>query len=364
MRRTFAIARREFRTMMREKSFILVLIFEILLVSSSAFLSTGYGVMTSPESSDLLKGSRNIISVGLVTDSKREFAQPLQKAGIAYYNYLSLSAAEGDFQSGLLDAIIIGSVDLRKDPSVITVYLPDNTPKIGLIRLSLKRFFLDVEERLRNVKLLVYAPDLKILGTSDFSDSSPAQNFEVFMVFTIPLLFFMPVIMGGSLIIDGLTEELESGRILNLLAAPLSDASIVAGKCIGCLAVTLPHCLIWIIVLAFTPYGILNPLGMFLAYSLYCSLFILLGAAISIWVKRNRPAQMAYTLIAVVAISLMSPSANGSQLLITSSPSYVYTSLALGAGVAEHWMQLLLAALAEAGLAILIMRQARRISAP
>ena len=143
MRKLKAIVSREFITMMKEKSFMLVLIFEILLVTSSAFLSVGYDVLTSPESSNLFKQSRNVIYVGVVTESVREFALPLKNAGVTYFYYSTLVDAEIDFQSGYLDAIIIGNLNLRPQPSVLTVYLPKNSPKAGLTKLLLKRFFVN-----------------------------------------------------------------------------------------------------------------------------------------------------------------------------------------------------------------------------
>jgi len=361
MRGELIIARREFRTMMREKGFALVLIFEALLVSSSAFLSIGYGILTSPESSDFLQGTRNVIAVGLVTESKREFAAPLQKAGIAYYNYQTLSAAEKDFQAGLLDAILIGSVDLRSEPSVITVYLPSNTPKTGIIKLMLKRFFLSVEEKLRDVKMLVYTPQLRLLRFEDAGGFADSQNFEVFMVFTVPLLFFMPAVMAGSLIIDSLTEELESGRILNLLTAPIPESSLVAGKCIGSLAVTIPHCIIWLAVLSFTDYGPKNPVGIIAAFTLYTVFFILAGAIISLGFKRNRPSQMAYTLLSVAAITLMSPEANVSPALIHFSPARIFTGFALGDGIKDYILPLVAVGAANAFAYILLRKRSAKI---
>jgi ABC-2 type transport system permease protein len=364
MRKAGIIAGRELRTMMREKSFIIVLIFEALLVSSSAFLGVGYGILSSPESSDFLKGTRNVIYAGLVTDTKKEFALPLQGAGIAYYAYNNLSAAESDFNAGLLDAILIGGVDLRRDPSVMTVYLPSNTPKIGIIRLALKRFFLDVEERLRAVKMLVHTPDLKLIRYEDGASPPAAQNFEVFLVFTIPLLFFMPAIMAGSLIIDGLTEDMESGRLINLLAAPLDYATVVSGKCLGSLAATLPHCVIWLLVLSFTDYAPQSPIAMFLAFTLYSVFFILAGAIISLHFRRNRPSQMAFTLVSVGAIVLMSPSVNVEPALIRMSPAYLFTNMALGSGIADFAVQLLSVLALDTALFFALLKKSQALRNP
>ncbi len=333
------IAWREFKAMMREKSFALILVFEILLVSSSAFLSVGYNILTSPESSEFLEGMRNVVYVGLVTESRREFSQPLQRAGIAYFQYDSLLNAEDDLRSGVLDAVIIGDVDLRDEHNVITVYMPSNTPKMGLIRLSLKRFFLDVEERLRNVKMLIYTPDLELLEYEEAADTRTARHFEVFYIFTVPLLFFMPAIMAGSLMVDSLSEEFESKRILNLVTAPLKYKTIVYGKCLAAFAVTLPHCLIWLALLSFTDFKPHNPLGILAAFTLYTCFFIAAGAATALRVRGNRGSQMTYTVLAVASIALFSPSANAFPALLKFSPAHVLTNLALGAGTASMWWQ-------------------------
>lgn len=340
MRKWATIGLREFKMMMKEKSFIMVLIFEILLVSSSAFLSVGYGVITSPESSDLLKGARNVIYAGLVTNSRRELAVPLQQSGIAYFNYDSVTDAENDLRNGILDTVISGNLNLRVDPSVITVYLPTNTPKVGLTRLALKRFFLNVEDRLRRVKMAIYSPGLKLLTYDDTTNDADPANFEVFLIFTIPILFFMPTIMAGSLVIDSLTEDMESGRILNLLAAPISYTSLLAGKLAASFLATIPHCILWLIALSFTQYPLENPIGILLAFTVYTTFFIVAGALISLHFRKNRPSQMAYTLISVASIILLSPTVNFSRELILFSPAHVYTNLALGASITGFLPQL------------------------
>ena len=46
--RSMTIAKREMRSMLMEKSFVLIILLEFLLVSSSGLLSVGYVLFTSP----------------------------------------------------------------------------------------------------------------------------------------------------------------------------------------------------------------------------------------------------------------------------------------------------------------------------
>ncbi len=356
------IAWKETKTMMHEKSFIMVLVFEILLVSSSTFLAVGYDVLTSPESSSMLRGVRNFVVVGIVSDSKKEFGLPFKHAGITYFAYKDLESAEREFNKGVIDAIIIGNVDLTQDPSIITIYLPSNTPKIGLIRLSLKRFFLNIEDKLRAIKSMIYVPDLRFLAYSGPEKIGDARYFEVFYVFTIPLLFFMPTVMAGSLIIDSLSEEMESKRILNLMLAPLRSEAIVIGKCLGSLIVTIPHGLIWVIVLSFTYFKVENHLGVLFFFILYSVFFILSGAIISLFMRHNRQSQLAYTFIAIGAISLFSPSANMSDYFITFSPAYIITNIALGASIFAYGWQILTIITVNIALLIVLLKSSKRLS--
>jgi hypothetical protein len=111
---------------------------------------------------------------------------------------------------------------------------------------------------------------------------------------------------------------------------------------------------VWLAVLTYTTYRPLNPLGIFLAFSVYSVLFILCGGVLSLMFRRNRPAQMAYTLLSVGAVVLLSPAANANTILIRFSPSYIFTRLALGAGLMEFWWQLaILASLSVVAYALL-----------
>ena len=148
--------------------------------------------------------------------------------------------------------------------------------------------------------------------------------------------------MGGSLVIDSLTEDFESKRVLNLLSAPLRYWEIVIGKCAGSLAATIPHCIIWVVILSFTEHHVQNPLGIILFSILYSLFFILTGAALAIKLKKNRPAQMASTLVAVASIMLFSPKANAATWLIKSSPSYVFTRLAMGDAIWDFAWQMIM----------------------
>lgn len=329
--------------MMHEKSFILVLIFEILLVTSSAFLAVGYDVLTSAENSQLFSRTKNVIYVGVVTENVREFALPLQQSGITYFYYSGLTEAEQAFTAGYLDALIVGNLNLRPHPSVLTVYLPQNSPKVGLTRLLLKRFFSRIEGELRDVKMQIYTPKLELYNTREVGGSKTSSNFEVFMVFTLPILFFMPSVMGASLVIDSLTEEIESKRILNLLTAPISNRGIILGKCLGSLSVTLPHTIIWLILLTFTDFPPQNKIGILLFSTLYSLFFIFTGASCALYYRNNRQAQMASTVLAVATIMLFSPNANASESLIHFSPSYIFTNLALGMSCLSLYWQLAIA---------------------
>ena len=62
----WVIARRELKSMLKEKSLMLILLVELLLVILSGLLNVGYVLLTTPESSSELYNLNSFIYVGVV----------------------------------------------------------------------------------------------------------------------------------------------------------------------------------------------------------------------------------------------------------------------------------------------------------
>jgi|GEM_PF-2793896 len=328
--RSWAIASREISAMLAEKSFILIVLLELLLVSSSGLLSVGYVLLTSPESSTTLNDLSRLVYVGIVTQTPEDFSVELSRNKVHHTFYRSVDVAKKDFRQGLIDAIIIGDIDRGPPPSVIRVYLPDNSPKTALTKLALKKVFVSMEEDLRQDKLSAHAPGIELASYKIMNYKPQARYMEIYYIFTLPLLLFLPTVISGSLAIDSITQDLESKRMLNLILAPLKPAQIVFGKAIGSFALSIFQSVLWLSILSATFVSPKNHLWLMFLVGIYTVIFINAGSILALYLQKMRSSQILYTFFSMSAISLFSPFANLHPLLLYMSPSYMITRLAMG----------------------------------
>ena len=353
--RSHVIAFREVRAMLREKSFVLIILMELLLVSSSGLLSVGYVILTSPESSGMLSQLGRLVYVGVVTDTRLQFSDVLEEGNVHHTFYDSLDLARKDLREGLLDAVLAGDVGSDERPSTVTLYVPSNSPKAALTKLALKKVLVRLEDRLRERKVGLYAPGLEFTSYEIMRFKPQARYVEVYFIFTLPLLLFLPCVVSGSLVIDSITQDLESKRILNLVAAPLSSWELVLGKVLGSFLLTISQCVLWLAVLSLTFVSPVNHIPLILICTLYAVIFMNAGSILALRLKKMRSSQILYTFVSMTAISLFSPFANIHPLLLEFSPSYLITRIALGTPpTAFTWQLAILALLASASTAAVL----------
>ncbi|MBD3389121.1 MAG: ABC transporter permease subunit [Candidatus Altiarchaeales archaeon] len=360
--RSGVIARKEIRSMIRERSFALIILLELLLVSSSGLLSVGYVILTSPESSTMLSKASSLVYVGVVTDTRLQFESVLDEGRIHHTFYNDFALAEKDFKEGLIDAVFVGDIGTSEDPSVLKLYMPSNSPKTPLIKLSLKRVLVRLEDKLRDHKVGLYAPGLEFASYELMNYRPQARYVEIYFIFTIPLLLFLPCIVSGSLAIDSLTQDFESKRMLNLVSAPLSSAHIVFGKAFGAFFISIVQCLLWLAVLSFTFVSPKNHLPLTLFCSAYTIIFLNIGSLLALYLKRMKSSQIIYTFASMTAISLFSPFANIHPLLLEFSPSYLITRMALGTPPMAFAWQLSLVALLAVVTTLAVLASSHKVN--
>ncbi|MBU0762346.1 MAG: ABC transporter permease [Candidatus Altiarchaeota archaeon] len=324
------ITYRELKAMVSEKSFALIILLEFLLVTSSGLLSVGYVLLTSPESSNTANQLASLVYVGVVTDTPEIYYKAFSDTNVKYTFYSSYVVAKSDFKDGLIDTLLVGDISLGREPAVLQVYLPSNNPKTPLTKLALKKILTKLETEVRVEKVDEFASNVELADYKIMNYRLRGKHMEIYYVFTIPLLLFLPSVIAGSLSIDSITQDLESKRILNLLLAPLSYLDVVLGKILSALVISVVQAILWttIIDLFFVP--VENKLALISVTTLYTVFFMNCGAAIALHLKKMKNSQIFYTFFSMSAISLFSPFANLHPLLQQASPAYLLAKLSLG----------------------------------
>ena len=355
------IVKRELHSMLLEKSFLLIILLELLLVSSSGLLSAGYVLMTSPESSTTLNQLSRLVYVGVITNTQEPIMKVFTRENIHFTFYQSEQVALEDFKIGLIDAVIVGDVRNHEAPSILKVYIPSNSPKSDLTKLSLKKVFVGLENDLRGEKIKLYKPDVKFMPYSIMKYKKEAQYAEIYYIFTLPLLLFLPTVISGSLAIDSITQDFENKRMLNLIISPLTDVQIVYGKVFATLILSMVQCIVWLLILSLTNIQPSNHFWLLFACLLYTIVFMNCGAYLALVLKKMKAAQILYTFVSMSAISLFSPFANYHPLLLKLSPSHMFSAIALGADPLNFSLQFFVLIVFSVATTVLVVKTSKKI---
>ncbi|MBD3262277.1 MAG: hypothetical protein GF334_11545 [Candidatus Altiarchaeales archaeon] len=330
VRGVFVIAGQEVKNMMREKSLLLIVLLEVILLSSSSLISVGYDLMINPSQSSFGSALGGWVSLGVVTESEQEIRGVCRRTNIKCRFYEQVRDAAADLDDSRVDAVVVGSIDFENPPSYLTVLLPDKTPKSGVIRLSLKRFFSEIEGRLRKDYLDQGNLEVDVVDYEVPYAGFRARSFEVYLVFTLPLLVFMPALISGNLVMDSLTQDMESRNILNLLSAPVSDFSIIFGKALAAVIVSTAQIIVWIGILDLFLLDVKNTFFLVAAGVVYSFFYVSCGAVLALWFRKMRPTQAVYTLIILGSMMMSTPLLTKHPNLIPYSPAYILSHLASG----------------------------------
>ncbi|MFH1722119.1 MAG: ABC transporter permease [Candidatus Altiarchaeota archaeon] len=341
MKKSWIIAKRELKAMLRERTVMLVVLVELLLVIFSGLLNVGYVLLTTPEASAELQNLNSFVAVGIISNTPEKFALSLFSSKMPYVVYDDVDEAFADFREGMIDVIFIGDIEKSENASQIVVYIPENSPKKDLIKLSLRNILLKLEKEIRAERIVEYKPDIKLYSV-DSKSGKASREIEIYYIFTIPLLLFLPSLIAGSLVIDSITEDLENKTIINLMEAPLKGFQIVLGKNLGAIIICMAQSVAWVFILSFLSLGIQNHMSLIFISFLYTVIFTNIGSFVSLRLKNLRNSQVVHTGVSMASISLFSPLANLSNQLVANSPSYIFTGLASGATLFDFRYQVLL----------------------
>lgn len=159
------------------------------------------------------------------------------------------------------------------------------------------------------------------IALNDMNPNAKSTYFEFVYVVLLPLLLLTPAFISGGLMIDFLTEEIETNTLDLLLVTPLSMEDIVNGKVLLAVGLAPAQALAWMLLLMANGIMIYHiPYILFLVTSV-TAILVLIGAGISILLKERGMTQMLYSLV-LILLFLVS-------YLFTNSPMNLIIRLAM-----------------------------------
>ncbi|MER5393899.1 ABC transporter permease [Saccharopolyspora sp. NPDC002686] len=216
------VARREIRTRVRTRGFIIGTLAVIALMGGYAGLMAFIGNQVGTT------------KVGVVPEAAA-ISQPLQASGAAYGKTFQIStvpgpAGEQQVRDGDLDALITGTAD---EPRLVVKQTPDSSVESALNAIAQQRA-MDVELGRYEVDPAAVraATENAHVAVTSLETNDPHRGERIGMAIAAGIALYMFLIMGGQMIAQGVVEE-KSSRVVELLLSTIKPHQLLAGKVVG-----------------------------------------------------------------------------------------------------------------------------------
>ncbi|MGW1679813.1 ABC transporter permease [Saccharopolyspora sp. NPDC002376] len=216
------VARREIRTRVRTRGFIIGTLAIIAIMGGYAGLMAFIGQQVSTT------------KLGVVPEAAA-ISEPLRASGSAHGQTFQIStvpapAGEQQVRDGDLDALITGTAD---EPRLVVKQTPDSSVESALNAI--------VQQRAMDVELARYEVDPAAVraaaenahvAVTSLETSDPHRGERIGMAIAAGIVLYMFLIMGGQMIAQGVVEE-KSSRVVELLLSTIKPSQLLAGKVLG-----------------------------------------------------------------------------------------------------------------------------------
>jgi ABC-type Na+ efflux pump permease subunit len=284
-----AVAGKELRDILREKSIVVALLVQFFIAAFSAFLTVGLlglydpgSIATHPPADVAYSGPGGF-------DAVLRTAPNLRLA-------VNASGALQAFNSGRFDAVIQESVDAG-GVRTVTLLVPEGELKSTLLVTQFRDLLQAYERALREANQPRLEHRLMELPATVRQGVVP---YPFVYATLVPLLFLTPIFLSGAVAGDAFSSEIQNRTLLLLRSAPLSLPRILLGKMLVPLLLAPAQFLLWVGLLALNGLPVAG-LGWLVLLSLALTLLLCsLGFALAARLRRDGPTQAAYALVAIL----------------------------------------------------------------
>lgn len=292
MRAALAVAGKDLRDVLRERSILASLVVQLFVAGFSTFLSVGLSGLYDPS------------SIGAFPQADVGYAGPggfddyLTLPGQSNLRLARLNATAGlaEFQAGRL-AMLVEETLASNGTRTVTLLLPEGTLQTTLLLTQAKGLLQDYEhdlrvghqDRLGQQVLRVEAPDGGRAASHGFVYGT-----------LLPLLVLTPVFLSGAIAGDAFVQEVQTRTLLLLRASPLSVPAVLAGKLLVPVALAPLQVLLWVGLLALNGIAVHGLVAILALSTLLALLLACLGVALASWVRKEGQVQAAYALVVLL----------------------------------------------------------------
>ncbi len=288
----WAVSRKEWRDLWREKTILVAVVVQLFVAGFSTFVLVGLQGLTEPDSVSDFPDVR----AAYVGDGG--FDRYMSRSPGLIASGTTLDLAMERFNQGDIDIVV---EEIYDDPAAqrsITILFVDGDPLATLQVTRMKGLLEDYEKDLREDRgERLETPLVEARSAAGEITDAPPLRFAYATL--LPLLVLVPVFLSGSITGDTFSQEVQ-GRTLTLLrAAPATTGAILGGKLLVAVSLAPMQVLLWLGLYALNGFRV-QGVGWLLLFTVLLAIVLAsVGLLIAALVRREGQTQAAYALAAL-----------------------------------------------------------------
>ncbi len=311
-----AVVKKEIVSVLRDRTIIISILIQLFIASFSSALLLG--VLSLYDADTIMRFSGERIKIGMVSSYDNAMYSFLQERELTVITFASLAEAEDAMYRNEVSATLVIPEDANGE---IKLYLPDSDTVSSLIRMVIQEPFKKYENYLRAQN----GVEVRYTGMQ----GKPATSYEFVYSVLIPILMFFPAFVAGSMVIDSITEEVESNTLQTLLSAPLTVNEMVGAKIAASVILAMAQCAAWLGLLRLNGTLIENLQWIVLLSLIVAGITSTSAALAAVSLKDRERSQFVYSLTLLASVAITT--------LLDLSPIKTLTRLAVGDYYTSGW---------------------------
>jgi ABC-type Na+ efflux pump permease subunit len=290
---------KDLRSLKKEKTFVTILILIVFIASFASVITFGLLLLYNPDALGVVVSED--VRVAFVGN-----ASLLEKV-IGGVKYESIEDALSAFKSGVVDAVVWLPEENPHDVNIITVFLPKDEIVSIRIALVLKEKFVAYEKILRKINGVPEDLDVKVIDYRFVRVNVPedySAGFKFVYIVLIPLLVLTTAVISSGLLIDLISEEIETKTIHVLASTPLKLERFILEKLATPYIVFLCLTVTWMVLLFLNGIDIKNIPLVFLISASITTLFVSMSLFLTLYLAEREVTQLTFSLFSVGIVSL------------------------------------------------------------
>ena len=302
---------KELKSIKKEKTILFAILIQFFIASFSSIILIG--IMSFYDPTSIGDNTHVTIDVGVVGNNSKTMVGFLEERNLTVKPYDNINNAEEAFQQGEIDTIMSIPPDIDGTVDMTLVSPKADTSKT-LILMILNEPLRKYENYFREINGI----DLNY----DDMEGKPHTTREFLYAVIIPILMLFPGFIAGSIVIDTISEEIESKTLDTLWSAPISLNQILGSKVTAALIMAIFQCILWIILLRFNHFTVHNAVSVLMLSFMIAACISLSAAMVALYFKDRERAQFVFSIILLFVA--------GCSYLLNPSPFDIITRLASG----------------------------------